>query len=162
MVGDDDQALYDDLKSASVEHIRKRYDKNNGSYETFTLPHCRRCTRVIVEAANDILKTAVKSGLLKERIFKRYDYFEHKDKNVESDSNPKIIYSQQFVKKIPWFIEQQLGKIAEEVKGKFSVLIISPTNLHLNLIVASLRDKGFENIASVEKEKQIKQHFLMV
>lgn len=151
LAGDDDQALYDDLKSASTDHIRKRYDVSDKDYEKFTLPHCRRCTRVMVDAVSDILSHAVKNGFLKQRIPKKYKYFEHKEKNLESEANSKIIYSQQFVRKIPWFIEQQLGKIADEVKGKFSVLIIAPTNLHLGLIVSSLKDKGFENIALNER-----------
>ncbi|MFI5329739.1 MAG: 3'-5' exonuclease, partial [Desulfobaccales bacterium] len=62
-----------------------------------------------------------------------------------------IIYSQNFDKQIPWFIENQIGSIAKEMKGKFSVLIISPTRPKAGFIVKALKKKGFENIKFVEK-----------
>lgn len=151
IAGDDDQALYDDLKSASAKHIRERFGENCKEYESFTLPHCRRCTRVIVEAVNDIVSNASKNGAVKERISKKYEYFDHKEKDAESDKNSKIIYSQQFAKKIPWFIEKQLGEIANDVKGKFSVLIIAPSKTQCRLLAEGLKKKGFSNIDWNEK-----------
>lgn len=154
LVGDDDQALYEDLKSASAKYIRDRFSDNCPDYESFTLPHCRRCTSVIVNAVNDIITSAIKNNFLKERADKKYEYFQDKNKDIESNENQKIIYSQQFARKIPWFIEQQIGKIAEEIKGKFSVLIISPTKTQIRLIVDALRGKGFINIESTEKKDE--------
>ncbi len=80
LVGDDDQALYGDLKGASPDFIRGRYAHND--YAAFTLPYCSRCTRVIVEAANDIIKSATQSGFLKGRITKPYRYFEDPDRQT--------------------------------------------------------------------------------
>ena len=151
LAGDDDQALYD-FKSASAEYIRQRHSASNEEYESFGLPYCSRCTRVIVEAANDIIKAAITNGCLHERINKEYIYFDDVDKDKESDQNPHIVYTQQYAKQIPWFIEQQIGKIAEEVKKKFSVLIISPTKVMSRGVVKALEGKGFSNIAYTEKK----------
>jgi superfamily I DNA/RNA helicase len=161
IAGDDDQALYDDLKSASAKHIRERFGENCKEYESFTLPHCRRCTRVIVEAVNDIVSNASKNGAVKGRISKKYEYFDHKEKDVESDENSKIIYSQQFAKKIPWFIEKQLGEIANDVKGKFGVLIIAPSKTQCRLLAEGLKKKGFSNIDWSEKSDDDREATLL-
>ncbi len=55
LVGDDDQSLYIDLKNASPDHIREKYDVTASDYEAFSLPFCSRSTRVIVEAVNDVV-----------------------------------------------------------------------------------------------------------
>ena len=150
LAGDDDQALYA-FKSASAEHIRNKHGDTCTDYASFSLPYCSRCARVIVEAANDIIAKATENGLLIGRISKPYQYFEDEKKDKESDQNPKIVYNQSFAKQIPWFIQQRIGEIAEEVKGPFSVLIISPTKKHLKAIVEGLRGKGFGNIEHYEK-----------
>ena len=71
IVGDDDQSLYD-FKKARPDEIRKLY-RDNGN-ENFTLPECHRCTKVVVDATNDIIKNAKKMGFLKERLDKEYKY----------------------------------------------------------------------------------------
>lgn len=125
LTGDDDQAIYD-FKSASTEHIRERYSDKNPEYTSFELPHCSRCTSVIVETANDIINAADKKGFLKNRINKRFHYFEDEDKDKESIQYPKVVYGQVFARQIPWFIEKEIGNIARDIKDTFSVLIISP------------------------------------
>lgn len=151
LAGDDDQALYD-FKSASAEYIRERHSSSNEEYESFGLPYCSRCTRVIVDATNDIIKAASACGCLRDRINKEYIYFDDVEKDKESAQNPSIVYTQQFAKQIPWFIEQQIGKIAGEVKKKFSVLIISPTKVMSRDVVKALQGKGFSNITYAEKK----------
>ena len=47
VAGDDDQALYSQLRGVSWEHIRSLYCR--GDYEVFPLPFCMRCPEVIVE-----------------------------------------------------------------------------------------------------------------
>jgi ATP-dependent exoDNAse (exonuclease V) beta subunit len=79
LAGDDDQALYV-FKSASPEHIRKRYGNVTGDYASFTLPYCSRCTRVVVGAVNDVIDAAKRSGYLGQRINKAYQYFEERRK----------------------------------------------------------------------------------
>lgn len=151
LAGDDDQALYD-FKSASAEYIRQRHSDGNEEYEPFGLPYCSRCTRVIVGATNDIIRAASANGCLHDRINKQYLYFDDPAKDQESEQNPKIVYTQQYARQIPWFIEQQLGKIAEEVKKKFSVLIISPTKVMSRDVVTALQGKGFSDIAYAERK----------
>jgi len=151
LAGDDDQALYD-FKSASTKHIRQRHDEAHSGYAAFNLPYCSRCARVIVDTANDIVGKATEKGYLKGRINKPYQYFEDKRKNQESDQNQKVIYAQVFARQIPWYIAQRLAEIAEEVKGKFSVLIVSPYKAQSRQIVNALRDKGLESIESVEEK----------
>lgn len=142
LAGDDDQALYD-FKSASPEHIRQRHGVENTDYTSFTLPYCSRCTRVIVEATNDIMGKAIKNGNLSGRIEKEYKYFDDEKKDKECEKHPKIGHGQLYAKQIPWFIEQRIGEIAEHEKSNFSVLIISPTKVQIRSIVTALKNKGF-------------------
>ena len=85
IVGDDDQSLYE-FKKANPDKIRDLYkDEKN---ENFTLPECYRCTRVVVDAANDIIKNSKEKGFLKNRLDKAYRYPE-KSKS-EKDEISKI------------------------------------------------------------------------
>src|ERR1035441_9573224 len=83
LAGNDDQALYD-FKHADPEHLRKRHDNRISEYEAFNLPMCSRCTRVIVGAANDIVKSAMGANLLQSRIAKPYEYFDGKGEDETS------------------------------------------------------------------------------
>jgi superfamily I DNA/RNA helicase len=74
VAGDDDQALYSQLRGASWDHIRARYA--SGNYEIFELPFCMRCPEVIVEAVNDVIGCARTAKKLNGRIEKPYRYFE--------------------------------------------------------------------------------------
>ena len=64
-------------------------------------------------------------------------YFDCGTKDKESDANPYIIYSQLYAAQIPWFIQQRAEEIAREVKGKFTVLVISATRTQCRTIVES-------------------------
>ena len=48
IAGDDDQALYSQLRDASWDHIRLL--NNAGDYEVHKLPFCMRCPKVVVDA----------------------------------------------------------------------------------------------------------------
>jgi superfamily I DNA/RNA helicase len=74
LAGDDDQALYSQLRGASWDHIRERH--GGGEYEVFELPFCMRCPEVIVGAVNDIIGRARELANLDGRIDKPYRYFE--------------------------------------------------------------------------------------
>ncbi len=150
VAGDDDQALYD-FKNASAEHIRSRHGPDCPDYEAFELPYCSRSTRVIVRAANDVVSGAVSCGLLCGRISKRYEYFESKEKDKESDANPHIAYTQLFASQIPWYIEKRIKAIAEQTRDGFSVLVISQTRKQSDKLAAAMRGKGFGNIKHVER-----------
>lgn len=87
VAGDDDQALYSQLRGASWDHIRARY--KSGKYEIFELPFCMRCPEVIVEAVNDMIAKARTDKKLHGRIEKPYRYFEPV-KGEDSRRYPKI------------------------------------------------------------------------
>jgi superfamily I DNA/RNA helicase len=150
LAGDDDQALYE-FKQASSEHIRRRHSEESLGFQSFELPFCSRCPRVIVEAANDIVKAATSKGHLKGRIAKRYEYFEERTKNAVCDSNPKITYAYILDKRIPWFIHKQIERIAKTLRKAFSVLIISPFSLQSSNIATALKKKGFGRVESGDK-----------
>jgi len=87
IAGDDDQALYSALRSASWDHIRAHH--KDGHYEIFELPFCMRCPEVIVGAVNDIIKKAQDGKNLSGRIQKPYRYFEPL-KGEDSAKFPRI------------------------------------------------------------------------
>lgn len=151
IAGDDDQALYE-FKGASSHHIRHKHSNNDPEYSSFTLPFCSRCTRVIVDGINDVIYEAKNRGFLLGRIDKPYTYFDNAEKDKVSAANPKIVHKKVYWGQVPWFIEQQIEKIAEELKGKFSVLIISPTKTQSTHIAKTLQDKGFKNVEFTEKK----------
>lgn len=153
LVGDDDQALYG-FKSASTQYIRERHNGVMGGYEAFTLPFCSRSTSAIVEATNDIITQAKNINLLSERIDKAYKYFEDEQKNKECSKYPKITYSHQYDRKIPWFIEKKIKELIELERKKFSVLIISPFKIQSRPIAESLQNKGFRNIDFEIRDEQ--------
>jgi len=152
LAGDDDQALYESLKSASPKYIRHRHRDRTSGYEPFHLSYCSRCTRVIVKASDDIITAAIEDGYLAERLKKPFHYFDHPDKDQECACHPHIIYSQVYPRRIPWFIQDQIGKIAEEERGRFGVLIISPARAQCSSIVTALEGKGFANVQYAEKK----------
>ena len=115
IAGDDDQALYE-FKSASAEHIRQRHSDDQPDYESFNLPYCSRSTRVIVDAANDIIANAGGNGHLKGRVSKPYIYFEDQRKDADCAKYPRLVHTSQFARRVPWFIENQIAGIAEDVK----------------------------------------------
>jgi superfamily I DNA/RNA helicase len=87
IAGDDDQALYSQLRGASWDHIRAHYE--SGHYEIFELPFCMRCPEVIVGAVNDIIAKAQKDKKLQGRIEKPYRFYEPV-KGEDSRRYPKI------------------------------------------------------------------------
>jgi superfamily I DNA/RNA helicase len=87
IAGDDDQALYSQLRGASWDHIRGLYI--GGEYAVFQLPFCMRCPEVIVGAVNDVIKRARAAANLNGRIEKPYRYFEP-IKGADSAKYPHI------------------------------------------------------------------------
>jgi len=151
LAGDDDQALYESLKSASPRHIRQRHAGEMGSYACFNLPYCSRSTRVIVEASNDTIASAKENGLLLGRIDKPFWYFQDAEKDAVSDANPQVVHSRVFAKQIPWFIQKHITDITRQIRGKFTVLILSPTRTQCRGIYEALKSKGFQNVHFADK-----------
>jgi superfamily I DNA/RNA helicase len=151
IAGDDDQSLYF-FKSADPTHIRKRYGIDDNLCESFNLPHCSRCTRVIVDSVNDIVRAAVAEGHLKGRIAKPYIYFEAEEKEQDCRRYPKLTHVACFAKQIPFYISTAIREIAENRREKFSVLVIAPTKARCGSVAKALRKKGFKNILYVDEE----------
>ena len=151
IVGDDDQSLYF-FKNADAGHIRKRHSSDNKTYESFNLPYCSRCTRVIVNSVNDIISSATAEGFLKDRIKKPYIYFEDEKKEEDCKRYPQLTHVRCFSKQVPYFIATSVGEIAAEQRQQFSVLVIAPTKSRCRKIARGLRQKGFENIPYVDAE----------
>lgn len=153
IVGDDDQSLYTDLKSADPKHIREKHGSACPEYLSLPLPFCSRSTKVIVEATNDIVMQAKNKGLLKNRIDKPYKYFPSKNKDKESLENPKIIYKQidndKYFGKLISNIQTEISNIALKEREIFSVLIVIPPQLKryaLPRLVKMLKKKGFRRV----------------
>lgn len=73
IVGDDDQALYSQLRDSSWDYIRTLYSA--GDYEIFELPFCMRCPKVVVETVSDVITQARQINKLQGRIDKPYRHF---------------------------------------------------------------------------------------
>ncbi len=105
IAGDDDQALYSQLRGASWEHIRSLYKAPE--YEVFELPFCMRCPEVIVGAVNDVISEARNIHRLGGRIEKPYKHFEPV-KGKDSKLYPKI-----------WLVETTVQRKNANYFGRF-------------------------------------------
>lgn len=156
IVGDDDQAVYSS-RFSTPHHLRKKFQ--SGHYEKFELPFCSRCTEVIVNATNEILKAAQANGNLNGRVPKRYECFiELKDE--ENEKFPYITTAQitnihaviKFIKKkIAEISAEEIVESFEEAKEYPTVLIVGARQ-YLNPIFKSLKE-DFENITFKQSEK---------
>lgn len=156
LAGDDDQSLYVELKNASPHHIRERHGEKYPAYAPFSLPFCSRSTRVVVEAANDVVTSAISHGLLKGRVSKPYDYFPCAKKDAESKANPSIVYTQQFEGEMANFIRKQICEAAMHEREKFSVLVVMPPQLKkvsLPKLAKTLRKQGFKNVTHADRKR---------
>lgn len=130
VAGDDDQALYGDLRDASEDHIRGLYGRED--YLKKNLPFCMRCSPAVVDATNDIISQANKLGLLGKRIPKRYDPFPRPEVDAKYPAIKVVETTTQTPKANLFgkYILAQIGKIpADEIaesneKGFPTVLII--------------------------------------
>src|ERR1035437_4497046 len=145
LAGDDDQALYD-FKHADPRHIRERHGNKTFGYEAFNLPLCSRSTRVIVEAANDIVRSATAANLLQSRIAKPCEYFDEEGMDEISDQFPTLTQTHLHESQFAWFIDKKLDEIAGRMRQNFSVLVISPWAVKTRTVGTALRKKGFRNV----------------
>ncbi|QQS16048.1 MAG: ATP-dependent helicase [Candidatus Moraniibacteriota bacterium] len=154
IVGDDDQAVYEDLKDASPRFIRnKASDKN---FIRFSLPFCSRCTEVIISAVHDIIGRAQAVGRLVGRINKEYVCY-LPDKEAESVQYPKIIHARCSLQRktdnynyIGKYIESEINKITPEdwvkaQKGNYPCVLIAGQTQYLNQVYGYL-SKKFKDI----------------
>jgi UvrD/REP helicase N-terminal domain len=116
VAGDDDQALYA-FKDASPRFIREL--ARGHEFERFDLPYCSRCTEVVVDAVNNVVKEAQRQGNLADRIDREYLCY-LPDKLADSEAHPNILVTQQ-IGLIP------REDIAESHEGRYpTALVIGP------------------------------------
>jgi superfamily I DNA/RNA helicase len=146
VAGDDDQALYSDLRYASPQFIR---DLANGDeYARFELPYCSRCTEVVVAAVTDVIETASAKGYLAGRIEKPFTCY-LPEKQRDSEENPKLIYVNCSTANTPYagqYITQQIARIppsdveVSRRKGYPTALVVGP-NPFLNRAFEPVRER---------------------
>lgn len=164
IAGDDDQALYSQLRGASWEHIRVHHV--GGEYEVFALPFCMRCPEVIVSAVNSIVENARRLNKLVGRIDKPYKFFEPA-KGKDSRQFPKIDYVRTSVQRgnanyFGKYIERCIRNVSKEdfdgaaEKHEAAVLVIGSKpylpQIREHLVACGLLDEKEE--AQVSEREQ--------
>lgn len=124
IVGDDNQSLYD-FKKADPQQIRDYYKA--ASSEPFSLDDCYRCTEVIVDASNELLKNAKDNGYLLDSLSKKFVYPSREDKDKISVKYSKIdfisaICGDLLIYKLSESIKKQIESDEEK-----SILILAPS-----------------------------------
>ncbi len=164
LVGDDDQSLYY-FKEAKPEQIRSLY--NHCDSENFSLDYCYRCTEVIVDATNDLIKNAQEKSLLGNRENSKKFLYPKKrrdNKNEVSEKYPQIdflssVSGNKLIYKLAETIKEDIGK---GEKGR--ILVLVPHYLKQK-VYEGLMKKKFNvvefKLFSDEKCKEIKHKILI-
>ena len=150
IAGDDDQALYSQLRQTSCEHIRLLY--RGGDFEVFELPYCMRCPKVIVDAVNDVILQARKLKKLQGRILKPFKHFASV-KGEDSDKYPTIALVLTSVQResanyMGRFIAAAINEIPQEEyelasKNGYPVALIIAARPYSQQIVDHLKSHGY-------------------
>lgn len=164
VVGDDDQSLYG-WKGAKPDLIRALYKEPES--EQFTLDHCYRCTRVVVAAANDLIESASKRGLLPDReSSKQFNYPEERTDNKHDisarhtliDYIPAVSGDMLYYK-----LSEQIKKDSDGIKNK-RILVLAPSYLKHGLY-GGLVSRGVNvveyEIFSEEKNKNFRHRYII-
>jgi hypothetical protein len=151
IAGDDDQALYSQLRNASWDHIRSLHSK--GKFDVFELPFCMRCPKVIVDAVNDVIVRAQQLKKLQGRIKKPYKHFAPA-KGKDSEKYPKIALVLTSVqgKRVNYmgqYIAHAIDQIPEDerevaAKGGYPVALVIVARPYSEQIIACLKERGFD------------------
>ena len=165
IVGDDDQSLYG-WKSAEPQLIRDLY--NDPTTDEFSLDNCYRCTEVIVNAVNDLIKNAKGKKLLLGRIdAKKFLY-----PNPRADGKDEISKKYNKIDFLPSVSGGQLFyQVATRIKkdvgaegNKKRVLVLVPPyfkqNMYEGLVKEGLNVVGFE-LFSDEKHRTLKHRHII-
>ncbi len=150
IAGDDDQALYSQLRDASWDHIRLL--SKAGEYEVFKLPFCMRCPKVVVDAVNDVLTKAEELDRLEGRIEKPYKYFPPA-KGADSAKYPKIAHVETSVQRqganyMGRYLAQAIAQIPEHevetaARGGYPVALAIVAQPYRDQIVSHLEGAGY-------------------
>jgi superfamily I DNA/RNA helicase len=151
IAGDDDQALYSQLRGSSWEFIRHLHQA--GEYEVFPLPFCLRCPQVIVDATNDIVAAAQRQRRLEGRIDKPFRHYEPV-KGEDSKKYPKLSLVVTTVQRpnanyFGRYIEQAIERIPEEefkeaAEKDYPAVLIIGSNPYRRQVVEYLRERGYD------------------
>lgn len=162
VAGDDDQALYSQLRGASWDYIREL--RLDGEFEVFELPYCMRCPEVIVGAVGDVIKKARDLEKLEGRIDKPYKHFPPV-KGEDSAKYPKIADVKTSVqsKKANYmgrYIAEAISEIPEEeveaaTRGGFPAALVIVNKPYREQIVEYLEKAGFAVSTKPESESAI-------
>lgn len=162
IAGDDDQALYSQLRNASWDYIRSL--SRAGEYEVFELPFCMRCPKVVVDAVRDVLTRAREIHKLEGRIDKPYKHFPPV-KGADSVKYPKIANVETTVqsRKVNYmgqFIAQEVAKIPRDeieaaVRDGYPVALVIVAKPYRDQITAYLEENGFKVETRIEPESDL-------
>lgn len=165
IAGDDDQALYSQLRNASWDYIRSL--SQAGEYKVFELPFCMRCPKVVVDAVSDVLTKAREIHRLEGRIDKPYKHFPLV-KGADSAKYPKIANVETSVqrKKVNYmgqFIAQEVAKIPRDeidtaVRDGYPVALVIVAKPYRDQIIAYLEDAGFKVETRTEPESNLNRN----
>jgi superfamily I DNA/RNA helicase len=150
IAGDDDQALYSQLRHASWDHIRLL--SRDGDYEVFNLPFCMRCPKVVVDAVNDVLAKAEQIDRLEGRIKKPFKHFPPA-KGADSAKYPKIAHAEMSVQRqdanyMGRYLAQEIAQIPvdeidEAKKGGYAAALVIVAQPYRDQIVTHLEGAGY-------------------
>ncbi|RKZ30514.1 hypothetical protein DRQ36_05295 [bacterium] len=166
IVGDDDQALYENIRKSSPDFIRELNE--DSSYEKHQLPFCSRCPEVIVGAVNDVIKCSVRLGYFKNRIEKDYHCY-LPDKKEDSERFPQIedvyctVQTKEKCPYIPKYIEAEILKIEErdfteaKEEGYYPILVIGPSQYLKQVQYYFDSKEGFK----INYKENIKANYLL-
>lgn len=153
IVGDDDQAVYR-LRNSSPDHLREKF--GSGRYDTFELPFCTRCPRVVVEAKTSFISAVMEAGAFEGRIDRPFiPYLEGMEH--ENERYPKIISATTsnilcLAKLVRLAIRNIPAEdIAESHKENYPCVLIVGLRQYLNPLKKEL-SKHFSNIAFRQSE----------
>jgi len=165
VAGDDDQALYGDLRDASEDHIRGLYGRED--YLQKNLPFCMRCSPAVVDATNDIISEADKRGLLGKRIPKRYDPFPRPEVDAKYPAIKVVETTTQTPRANLFgkYVLDQIGKIpAEEIKEShekgFPTVLIIGSKPWASQVQSYLEDSGLHVETKAPVEEQMDDPFV--
>jgi superfamily I DNA/RNA helicase len=150
VAGDDDQALYSQLRDSSWDYIRSLHQ--SGEYEVFELPFCMRCPKVVVEAVTDVIAQARQLSRLQGRIPKPYKHFPLA-KGTDNAKYPKIAVVETTVQRqaanyMGRYIAQAIARVPrDEVKaaanGGYPAVLVIVAQPYRGQIISHLEKVGF-------------------
>jgi len=154
IVGDDDQALYCQLRDSKPDFIRELFKGDD--FQNFELPFCLRCPKAVISAFDDIIKISQSKGILNKRICKKFNFFPPV-KGKDSKIYPKIrLIISSIQKKSPpganyfgRYILQEIAKIPkneieESHKKNFPTVLIIGPNYYLKTLIPIFDNNGYD------------------